>query len=229
MTASTHPGTRVCHSGIAVLCVLFVLLGFAPASCLAVERVAAVALFKGKAMLSIDGKQRLVKVGETTPEGVALLKASAEAVVISFDGEQRELTLDSRIAGNFGQAPARQIIRLVPGRHGHYFVDGQINRQSVRFLVDTGASSVAINKNLAKRLGIRYEVVGERGSVQTASGQADAYRVLFSEVKVQALRIPNVRGIVIDGDSPSEALLGQSFLNRLDMRREGAVLELRER
>ena len=65
--------------------------------------------------------------------------------------------------------------------------------------------------------------------ISTASGVAHAYRVLFDEVKVQALTLKRVSGIVVDGDAPTEALLGQSFLNRLDMHREGQVLELRAR
>ena len=65
--------------------------------------------------------------------------------------------------------------------------------------------------------------------VQTASGVVAAYRVQFDEVMIRALSLKRVDGIVVDGSYPSEALLGQSFLNRLDMRREGNVLELQER
>jgi len=117
----------------------------------------------------------------------------------------------------------------VPGRHGHYFSDGQINGNPIRFLVDTGATSVAINKNMARQIGLQYQVDGQRGLVDTANGTVAAYRVIFDEVKIQALTLKRVPGVVLDGDSPSEALLGQSFLNRLDIHRQGAVLELRAR
>ncbi|MGB1884446.1 MAG: retroviral-like aspartic protease family protein, partial [Gammaproteobacteria bacterium] len=68
-----------------------------------------------------------------------------------------------------------------------------------------------------------------RGLVETASGPADAYGVRFDEVRVRGLVARNIRGVVIESDSPREALLGQVFLNRFDLRREGPVLELEER
>ncbi len=195
----------------------------------AVESVRAQALFAGKAVLSIDGRREVLRAGETSADGVTLVSADAGQAVIEVAGERRTLALDGRISGSFGAAPARAVVRLVPGRHGHYFVDGQINGNPVRFLVDTGASTVAISKDTARGLGIAYRVDGKRGTVQTAGGLAMAWSVTFDEVKVQALTLKRVRGIVIDGDAPSEALLGQSFLNRLDIHREGQVMELRAR
>jgi len=86
-----------------------------------------------------------------------------------------------------------------------------------------------MNKHTARRLGIPYAVDGVRGAVQTAAGVVAAYAISLNEVKVQSLRLTHVQGAVLDGDYPTEPLLGQSFLNRLDLHREGAVLELRER
>ena len=192
-------------------------------------RVSAVALFKGKAMLNIDGHQHMLKVGETSSEGVTLIAADPTRVRISIAGSIRDLKLDTRIGGALGKVPENTIVRLVPGRHGHYFSDGQINGNPIRFLVDTGATSVAINKNMARQIGLQYQVDGQRGLVDTANGTVAAYRVICDEVKIQALTLKRVPGVVLDGDSPSEALLGQSFLNRLDIHRQGAVLELRAR
>lgn len=192
-------------------------------------RVAARALFKDRAVLTIDGAQRTLRAGETSPEGVTLVSASAESAVVELDGQRLELALDGRISGAFPEGPARKVVRLVEGDGGHYFVDGQINGNPVSFLVDTGATSVAMNKHTARRLGIAYKVDGHRGSVRTASGIAPAYGVVLDEVKVHSLTLRRVRGTVIDGDYPEVALLGQSVLNRLDIHREGSVLELRER
>ena len=57
----------------------------------------------------------------------------------------------------------------------------------------------------------------------------NAYYVIFDAVKIQTLELRHVEGVVVDGDFPSTSLLGQSFLNRLDMRREGILLQLEER
>lgn len=192
-------------------------------------RVSASALFKGRAMLSIDGTSRMLREGETSPEGVTLVTASAERAVVELEGRRLELALDGRISGAFPAGPAPKIVRLVPGEGGHYFVDGQINGHPVHFVVDTGATSVAMNKHTARRVGLSYKVDGRRGSVRTASGIAPAYYMVLDEVKLQALTLKRVPATVIDGDYPDVTLLGQSVLNQLDMVREGAVLELRER
>ena len=194
----------------------------------AAPRVAALALFNGKAMFEIDGRRTLLREGERSAEGVLLVKADANIARIEIDGVEVDLKLDQRIGGNL-PVTAAPVVRLVPGAHGHYFADGQLNGNAVRFLVDTGATNIAINKHIARRIGLRYATPRARGSVETASGAAVAYRVVFDEVKVQGITMRRVPGIVIDGDSPREPLLGQSFLNRLDIHREGLVLELRGR
>lgn len=191
--------------------------------------VSAVALFKDRAVLIIDGHQRSIKVGAVSPEGVRLLAADAAHARIDVDGSASELRLDGRIQGDLGRSPTAMVVRLVPGPGGHYFVDGQINGNPVQFLVDTGATEVAMNKNFARSIGVSYAVDGTPSAVETASGVVQAYRVLLNEVKVQSLRLSRVEGVVIDGDFPSTPLLGQSFLNRLDIHRAGAVLELHSR
>ncbi len=192
-------------------------------------RVSAVALFKDKAVLVINGKRRILEAGETSPEGVALVKSSSELAVVEIDGEESTLRLDGKIVSEYSRGIAAKKLQLYPGTGGHYFVDGLINGNGVRFLVDTGATAVVINKNDARRMGILYRVDGSPTRVETASGIETAYRVKFKEVTIRALSLKQVDGIVVDGSFPREALLGQSFLNRLNMRREGQMLELQER
>ena len=192
-------------------------------------KVTALGLFKGTAVLSIDGKQRVLKKGESSPEGVRLIDADANRALVEIEGREFELSLDGKISGAISAGPVSKVVRLVPGNGGHYFVDGQINGNPVRFLVDTGATSVAMNKYTARQIGIPYAAEGEKHTVRTASGFAVGYGVVLDEVKIRSLGIKRVTGTVIDGDFPSVPLLGQSFLNRLDIHREGAVMELRER
>jgi aspartyl protease family protein len=192
-------------------------------------RVAAVALFKDKAALSINGKRRMLKIGETSPEGVSLVTATSDLAVVEIAGERSNLLLDGRIVGVYTTGLAAKTVQLYPGPGGHYFVDGLINGNRYRFLVDTGATAVVINKAMAKRMGLLYDVDGEPTFVSTASGVVAAFKVVFDDIAIRHLALKRVEGIVIDGDFPSEALLGQSFLNRLNMRRDGKVLELQER
>jgi aspartyl protease family protein len=188
-------------------------------------RVSALALFKDKAVLEIDGRQRVLSTGEVSPEGVALVRASSERAEIELQGERLVLRLDGRIASDFG-ASVEPTIRLIPNVQGQYVVDGKINGRGVRFLVDTGATLIAVSKTDAKRLGLQFRVDGERGQVQTASGTAPAYFVRLDQVQVRTINLANIEAVVVDGDYPATPLLGQSFLNRINMRRDGSVLEL---
>lgn len=216
------------HSPAGRAAALCLLLALAATPAMALE-VSAVALFKSRAMLNIDGRQRLLQVGETSPEGVTLVQADADGARVLIAGQEQVLTLDQHIQDSFTAGPAPAVVRLVPGAGGHYFVDGQIDGHAVSFLVDTGATSVALNKHLARRIGLRYMVDGTRAVVETASGVVAAWHVKLDEVKIQSLRLTGVSGVVLDSDYPSRPLLGQSFLNRLDIHRAGPVLELRAR
>lgn len=192
-------------------------------------RITARGLFAGQALLDIDGRQRLLKIGQRSPEGVLLLAADARAARIEIAGETHTIALDATIGTGFSRGAEPRRLTLAPANDGHYYVDGTINGSPVRFVVDTGASTVAISRPDARRIGLLYRVDGEPAPVETASGVARAYRVTFRSVKARSIEVTNVAGIVIDGDYPTTALLGQSFLNRLDMRREGLLLELEER
>lgn len=191
--------------------------------------VTAMALLKDRAILKIDGHQRTLKVGTVSPEGVRLLEADASHARVEIDGATRELKLDAHISSDFGAAPTTPVVRIVPGPGGHYFVDGQINGNPVNFLVDTGATEVVMNANFARSIGLNFIADGKPGAAETASGIVTAYHLVLNEVKVQALRLSRIDAVVIDGDFPSTPLLGQSFLNRLDIHRAGAVMELHAR
>jgi aspartyl protease family protein len=195
----------------------------------AASRITARALFDGKAMLEIDGRQRLLNVGQRSPEGVLLIAATPASAQVDIAGTRHEIALDSSIGASFSPVAAPRSLLLSPAGDGHYYVDGAINGTAIRFAIDTGASTIAINRQDARRIGLLYRVDGEPTLVETASGRARAYRVRFKSVKARTIEQKEIEGIVIDGDYPSTALLGQSFLNRLDMTREGVMMELRER
>jgi aspartyl protease family protein len=110
-----------------------------------------------------------------------------------------------------------------------YLTFGSINGRSVRFLVDTGASAIAMNKEQAKQLGIRYDKIGVPASVSTASGFTNAYRVRLKTVTVGKITESNVEAFVIDGNHPGPILLGMTFLGRLDIEHSGNALKLSQK
>jgi aspartyl protease family protein len=98
----------------------------------------------------------------------------------------------------------------------------------VRFLVDTGASLISMGASEAKRLGIDY-TSGQRTASATANGVVPTYRVKLDEVKVGEITLNNVDGMVHITDNLPSTLLGMSFLNRMEMKRDGGKMTLIKR
>ena len=132
--------------------------------------------------------------------------------------------LGGQIGGVFSPPPAQPRVSLWPS-DGMYLTNGSINGYGVDFLVDTGASAVAINAATAKRLGIDYLNAPKIG-VRTASGTDVGYQVNLDSVQLGDIIRFNVMAIVIDGPEPQRALLGMSFLRDLDLQRRGERLDL---
>jgi len=191
----------------------------------ALQKVSVVGLFKDKAIVVIDGKRRLLRAGDTSPEGVTLVSADSKEAVLEIDGERRSYGLGGHIGGSF-TPPERPTVRIWPTPNRMYAVVGSINGYPVDFVVDTGATLVSMSGREAKRLGIDYRVVGEPSMSSTAAGVSRIYLVNLDRVRVGDIQLRNVRGAVHDGDFPAVVLLGMSFLGRLDIRRDGDVLEL---
>ena len=190
--------------------------------------VTAAALFEGRAMLSIDGSQRLLRAGETSPEGVTLLSASAREAVIEIGGRRQTLAPGRDSGGGFA-VPERKRVAIPRSARHEYLVAGTVSGLQVQFLVDTGANIVAMNSAEARRLGIDYRLRGTSGAVQTASGVVQAWSVTLDRVEVAGIVVRNVAASVIEGPYPAQLLLGMSWLGRVSMREEHGVLYLEER
>ena len=185
------------------------------------------ALFNGKAVLVIDGgKPRTLSAGQVSPEGVRLVSATSEAAVIELNGQRQTLTIGAgmRVGGAAAASGAGQVTLTADAR-GHFSAIGAINGVTVRFMVDTGATSVALSSVEARRLGVNY-LAGTQVAVNTAAARLPAYRVQLDTVRVGDITLNNVEGLVLEGNYPQEALLGMSFLNRIQMSREGDRLTL---
>lgn len=196
-------------------------------SSIAIERLRVVALFSDKAMVEIDGKNRLLKKGKASPEGVLLISADAKGAVLEIEGQRETYELGRHVSASYSK-PKTQEVQIWRNAYGGYTTVGSINGQTVNMLVDTGASSVAMSEVEAKRLGIPYLLTGRVIRVSTASsGNVKGYRVLLDRVQVGDIQLHNVEGTVIEGNSPSEVLLGMTFLGKLQMENKGNVLLLK--
>lgn len=183
-----------------------------------------------KALVVIDsGKPRLLAVGETSPEGVKLISVAGESAVIEMGGKRETLTLgqSARLAGG-ARPTGGKSVTLIADSQGHFVTTGTINGITVRVLVDTGASLVSMSSTEAKRLGINY-IAGQKAFTSTANGVVPTYRVKINEVRLGDVTLNNVEGMVHVGDSLPIVLLGMSFLNRMDMKRDGDKMVLTKR
>jgi aspartyl protease family protein len=191
----------------------------------AVDTIEVQALFKGRVVVLLDGKRRLLKVGETSPEGVTLIRSNSKGAEIEIDGKRRTLALGRRIGSNFA-GPREQKIRVVANAQGMYKSSGSINGVPMQFLLDTGATLVSISERDAKRIGLDYKRLGTRASSITASGVSPIWRMQLARVKVGEIELHNVEAAVHTGDFPPIALLGNSFLSRVKMTRTGSAVVL---
>jgi len=200
------------------------LLSLLPVAGWAAE-VSVVGLFPGKAVVVIDGgAPRVLSVGQKPVEGVTLISTDRESATLLIDGEKKTLGIGQHRAG---PAPisSSQSATLTADPRGHFVVDGQINGGAVRFLVDTGATAVSLSSADASRLGIDYRK-GQPGLMGTANGTVVAYGVKLDTVRVGDIVVNNVDAAVLEGNQMPFALLGMSFLNRMEMKREGQTMVL---
>lgn len=188
--------------------------------------VAVVGLFRDQAVVSIDGgKPRTMRVGQTL-QGVTLLAADSASASFDVGGSRRTLGMGQSFAGGAAAADRRSVALTADGR-GHFAAAGSLNGYPTTFLVDTGASAVAIGAAEARRIGLDYRA-GQATGVQTAAGAVPAWRVTFNTIKVGGITLHQVEGLVVESGL-SVPLLGMSFLNRMEMKRDGQTMTLTQR
>jgi aspartyl protease family protein len=183
------------------------------------------------ALLVIDGQARVVEVGATV-QGVHLISLSPTQAEVDVGGQRQRLVAGAsqvRIGGtgsSAGVGGGREVI-LSAGSGGHFTTPGLINGKSVTFLVDTGATKVALGQPDADRLGIDYRNA-PRSVASTANGSVAISAVTLSSVRIGDVEIANVEAVVMPSAMP-HVLLGNSFLARFQMQRNNDTLRLTKR
>jgi len=188
-------------------------------------------LMGNRALISVNGgKQKLLSPGQSTAEGVKLLEVGKDSATLQIDGKVRKLSMGEAAyaAPESGSSGTGGSATLTADGRGHFFTQLQVNGVYSQALVDTGASLVSLNANEAKRLGINY-LDGQKGLVSTANGMAPIYRVKLRTVKLGSIVMYDIDASVHEGTAPPVILLGMSFLNRLDLQRNGDTMVLTKR
>ena len=202
------------------------LLCFLPVTLLA-QDILVQGLFRDMVIVRVDGNRRKLSIGETSPEGIKLISSTSEQAILEVNGKRGIYTLGGEVRASFSSPEKAQA--MIRSKHGMYSVSGFVNRQPIDFLVDTGATWIALNENHAYKLGINFRYIGKPGWVSTASGKAKVYKIKLDNVRIGGIVLTNVDAAVLEGNSPEVALLGMSFLNRVSMKHEGNLLVLEKK
>jgi aspartyl protease family protein len=187
-----------------------------------------VGLFSDRAVVMIDGRQAILRVGQAGPQGVKLIAADSEMALLEIDGKPVEARLDGRVTARQRTASVSEV-QVWRNPRGMYTTVGSINGLPVSFMVDTGATLVTLNSGQARRLGIDYRVTGTQAAVTTASGVEPAWSVMLDRVRVGELELHNVAAVVLEGPQPATALLGMSYLGRLEISNSGNKMTLKKK
>lgn len=205
------------------LCLVILTMMALPA--LAVEQIYVEAVLGNKVMLMLDGKRRTLAVGQTSQEGIKLISANNDEVVLELNGKQQAYSLGSAITTSYTRRVTVEE-KVFADKRGMFEAIGTINGQPVDFLIDTGATLIAMNRKQAKQLGIRYRLDGKPAGASTASGFVKGYQVKLKTVTLGKIKRHNVDAMVIDGDHPGPILLGMSFLGELKVEKAGGELKV---
>lgn len=182
-----------------------------------------------KVVMMIDGTRSVLVSGQVR-DGVKILRIQPNSVTVEIDGKQRQIRMgDSSVVASPYKQRESVTVTVAPDSRGMYMATGSINELPVSFIVDTGATTIAMNALQAKRLGIDYRFKGKLTTVATASGAAKAYYVTLDKVSIGSISLNNIPAVVIDGQYPVQVLLGMSFLGKLEIQHEGTVMRLKKK
>ncbi len=194
------------------------------------QSVALTGVSGNKALVVIDGAApRFLSAGQAH-QGVKLLNLQGEAATVEVNGQRQTLRVGDAPVSVGRAAPAGgggQRIVITADARGHFLPPGQINGRAVQFMVDTGATSVALSEADARRINLKFEN-GQRVGVNTANGQVVAHLVRLDTVRIGDVTVYGVEALVTP-QSMSYVLLGNSFLNRFQMQRQNDQLTLEKR
>jgi aspartyl protease family protein len=182
-----------------------------------------------QALLVIDGQAHALGVGASV-RGVRLLSLGSGQADVEIDGVRRTLLLGAgpvRLAGAAAPGTASTSVVMTANGDGHFITQGKINGSAVTFMIDTGATNVAIGQIEADRLGLNYKT-SPRGFANTANGRVPVHAVTLGSVRVGDVEVANVDAVVLPSQMPF-ILLGNSFLTRFQMRRDNDTMRLDKR
>jgi aspartyl protease family protein len=188
--------------------------------------IVVIGLSQHAAVLKINGKYRVLQIGELSPEGIKLIAADTETAVLEREGCRTTYKLSN---SNQLFSSSKPLVRIQPNAQGLYRVAGEINGFPVVFLIDTGATHIAMSSVQAEYLGLLDQVNNEGKLAISAAGPLKTYRIQLQQVKVGTIKLNHLEAIIVEGEYPLDILLGMNFLSQVEIHYESKLLELRPR
>ncbi len=193
--------------------------------------VVVMAIFGDMVILKVDGTKHKLKVGDKTPHGISLAEIDYDTVILRRGNKESRHKLGGHVSfgleGGRDKKPEKEAIAKIWPRDDMYVTHGYINKFAVTFMVDTGATWIALSESMARRMGINY-FRGERGQAGTASGVTSLYKIKLDSVRVGDIVLYNVEAAVIPNLS-GHVLLGNSFLKYTEITRTKQVMILKKK
>ena len=137
--------------------------------------------------------------------------------------EEQELNPNTVVASAHGQGYIE--VKLVGNRQGHFIASGTINQLPVQFMLDTGATDVAIPASVARQLTLQR---GMPVQISTANGRSEGYRTQLEQLKLGDIVLRDVRAVVAPGLDGDQVLLGMSALRQLEFTQRSGNMLLRQ-
>ena len=190
-----------------------------------------IGLFKNKAVVLIDGQQKVLKIGDTTATGFTLIEANSNKAVFEYKGKKMEYTLSSQINSSYKinkpkeESSLSKTVHIPLDKEGKYITTIKINGKIINALVDTGANVVSLSGEQATQLKIDYSK-GDIVKVSTAGGDAKGYIVVLEQIALEGIKVKDVEATVINGTEPKIVLLGMSFLKKVTMKFDDKTKDL---
>ena len=216
------PGKSTRHSTLLALALCLVLVSGGGAA----QDVGLAGVMGSRALLMIDGAEpQAVAIGQSLA-GVKVVSVQGDQVVVEIGGKKRPLRVGQHAIGTAAADGSGRIV-MTADNQGHFVTTGSVNGVAVRFLVDTGATMISLGASDARRVGLDFNR-GQKSMTQTANGQSVVSKVQLNTVRIGDVTLHNVDAVIHQTEMPV-ALLGMSFLNRMEMQRDGSTMTLKRR
>ncbi|MDP3227793.1 MAG: TIGR02281 family clan AA aspartic protease [Acidovorax sp.] len=210
-------------------------LCFAP-SLASAQAVALAGMLGSKALLVVDANPPKAVGAGDVHQGVKVIAVTKEEATIEVNGARRTLRLgEAPVSLRLGEAPVsvgarggsgKRVILMADSR-GHFVNSGTINGRVMQYMVDTGASTIAIGRTDADRMGLNYQGA-EPVRMNTANGVAQGWRIKLDSVRLGDVEVLGVEAIITPQPMPY-VLLGNSFLTQFQMTRINDQMVLEKR